>query len=733
MSIQHRIELARAGRILWPSLGNPRLIATGNHAVCATVVVKREAGISEELTNGFRLTAVGSPAIDVPLATRCVRQLEDVNFPGRFWPAVLRDLRLVALKITLEAVNGISHPDVGERRVILFNLSHEALEGGRHSVAYAVHGWSSCRFLYAADLHLAAAWDEVERRISSVEVDQFVSGEALHSELLKAFARSTFSQCFVNPNRNFASLLRSANEMARAGDLDFVIFGGDIIDYVNKWPRKHRDDSYRGSNYSLFESMVTGDADGVPLEVPLFTQTGNHDYRLWPYRFSSYGLRHCGLHDLQTRFLLGLKRRPAIGIPTREDIDSISARVDERHSLTDYLWRINPKTDYALDIGDVRFVFLDTGRDALLAWRRLSGRWRELLRSLKDSVGDMDSEGLWQGQIDYLREQLLTARERSTVLLLHAPLFNPVEEEPGGVRESLGDAGERLLLDLEPLGDRVSRRDAIALERRMFDEKLRKGCIFQNHASVLQIASRHKGAWLALSGHIHRNVEVRLDRRSGQVFQGDYTSHNEGLTLDRKNAYFLTPTALGHVQSHHEAPGTPMFYEVEIAEGRIERVVKHDLLHSTDPARSAFFVRRQNHTDGKLLRITLHELGDDPEPRSSRDWLAVTFWVMVSRESCRESVSPVKVVPLDEASVRASGVDLLPPAQSVRFFGEKLYVFTQRFHLNGRGDALFLIKWHGSRGSKAEIVVTAEMGLTGAFGSGGLRAFWHPSSFFIGK
>lgn len=140
--------------------------------------------------------------------------------------------------------------------------------------------------------------------------------------------------------------------------------------------------------------------------MPIFTQTGNHDYRLYPYRFGHYGLRHCGLHNLQTRFLLQLKKRPGAALPSWRDLKSIAAKTGNHSSLSYYYGHINPCGNYAADVGGLRFVFLDTGRDWFLAALSLHpARWCNLLRAVVAGSITPASEGLWDDQIAFLREQ----------------------------------------------------------------------------------------------------------------------------------------------------------------------------------------------------------------------------------------------------------------------------------------------------------------------------------------
>ncbi|MBI3393224.1 MAG: metallophosphoesterase [Nitrospirae bacterium] len=121
------------------------------------------------------------------------------------------------------------------------------------------------RFIHLVDLHLARRNDLIESEV--------------------AVAVGTVGR-FNNFNDRLRGFVEKANGMADRGELDFVILGGDLVDFVNQGVSDGALDP--GNNWEVFTEIVTGGGSegargNTGLRVPVFTTTGNHDWRFHPY------------------------------------------------------------------------------------------------------------------------------------------------------------------------------------------------------------------------------------------------------------------------------------------------------------------------------------------------------------------------------------------------------------------------------------------------------------------
>ncbi len=125
------------------------------------------------------------------------------------------------------------------------------------------------RFIHLTDLHVAARNDLWEKEVGST-------------------VRSTFvppGNGFCNFNQRLRTFIRAANEAADAGQLDFVLALGDLVDFVRAGvaERGPGDNNWSTVVHILTGSPAEQQRDNPGLRVPLFTTTGNHDWRSYPY------------------------------------------------------------------------------------------------------------------------------------------------------------------------------------------------------------------------------------------------------------------------------------------------------------------------------------------------------------------------------------------------------------------------------------------------------------------
>jgi hypothetical protein len=125
------------------------------------------------------------------------------------------------------------------------------------------------RFIHLTDLHVAERNDVLAQEVNSTVVPK--PGKA--------------PLTLYNFNDRLREFIRHANALADAGELDFVLALGDLIDFVNHGFGKSAPGD---NNWQVLEEILTGSGEesvreNPGLRVPVFTATGNHDWRSYPY------------------------------------------------------------------------------------------------------------------------------------------------------------------------------------------------------------------------------------------------------------------------------------------------------------------------------------------------------------------------------------------------------------------------------------------------------------------
>ena len=130
------------------------------------------------------------------------------------------------------------------------------------------------RFIHLTDLHVALRNDLYENSLRdtvSYQDDTAVS----HTD-------------YNNFNENLRRFIRYANMLADKGELDFVLMLGDLVDFLR---HGFTDKEVHGdNNFRTFCDIILGTAgekhrgqQNPGLKVPIYTSTGNHDWRFFPY------------------------------------------------------------------------------------------------------------------------------------------------------------------------------------------------------------------------------------------------------------------------------------------------------------------------------------------------------------------------------------------------------------------------------------------------------------------
>jgi len=129
---------------------------------------------------------------------------------------------------------------------------------------------------------------------------------------------------FLNFNDRLREFIHHANALADAGELDFVLALGDLVDFVNHGFGKAEPGD---NNWRVLEEILTGSGEessrgNQGLRVPVFTTTGNHDWRTYPYPPEFYS----------TIFDMGKKDLEKFDFLYSDTDETAGAKISEVHS-----------------------------------------------------------------------------------------------------------------------------------------------------------------------------------------------------------------------------------------------------------------------------------------------------------------------------------------------------------------------------------------------------------------
>ncbi len=140
-------------------------------------------------------------------------------------------------------------------------------------------------FIHLTDLHISLRND--------------LHGENLRENVSFSPGQDPSQIRFNNFNQNLRRFIAYANGLAEKGELDFVLVLGDLVDFLRHG--FHGGDDLGENNFRVFRDLILGkgkeNVREIPnpgLKVPIFTSTGNHDWRFYPYNIevshSVYGI-----------------------------------------------------------------------------------------------------------------------------------------------------------------------------------------------------------------------------------------------------------------------------------------------------------------------------------------------------------------------------------------------------------------------------------------------------------
>ncbi len=716
-------------RFLRPSLGQPRFLSADDLKLEALVVAPQGGLVRTELAAGFALTPVHRRELILPLETVSVSEAGGLSRDTPAGKAFPED----ALSFFLIELAMAAPPAVGPGpRFSLFDLTHPLLDPARHALVHLKHSWERFRFWFVADSHVAVLWDRLQEDFDRIPGETgFVDPEGDLS-LKRAFGGKSFRDSFVNPNRNLASLIRLANERTLRGELDFIVLGGDVVDYQL---RSADDGSRRGrvqTNFDLFEDLVCGRREpDAELQAPLLIVPGNHDYRMFPYEIHHYGLDRCGLHDLQTSYY----QRKVSGEPRRplspRDLRVVFGRGDRAHLLESYLSGINLDTDFAWKAGRTKFVFLDSGRDAFRNFLHVHPRrWTSFARAALSSWHFPSSAGLSEGQRRFLVRESEEEGLKSLVLVFHAGLIN----SHFGSELGSGATESRLPVKLKHglrRPDRLGQR--LRLEKDLLAAGLNYGGLFQNQLSLFNAGERSGRRVLGLSGHSHRDFEVRLDKTTGEVFHHDYCRERLDGGRFQDSSFYLAVDALGHVQARYRRAAWPGFYDIQVEDDEIRSVHRERL--SAPPFDEVVLQARTIEATKASTTITvLSELRSPALRASAADLkMIVSLVVFAPRARGANPGFPFDIRVREGTRVHSVRQSWIPDDERLEYFGAREAAFAFRASCDFTPEVEFdLTRRAGYRG-KSRVVVFAEYLCPAGDGLKTLRWAWHPRSIALGR
>jgi hypothetical protein len=160
-----------------------------------------------------------------------------------------------------------------------------------HAVQIMENVKGGLKFIHLTDLHIARRNDEMLAEIVKDKTTE---------------QRGRIEGRFVNYNDKFREFIVKANKLAGKGELDFVVITGDLVDFAyHGWESEVNWDE---NNWKCFVDIVTGRGKegerkkpNPGIQIAIFTSTGNHDWRLYPYDPKSYskslGVDACDLKN----------------------------------------------------------------------------------------------------------------------------------------------------------------------------------------------------------------------------------------------------------------------------------------------------------------------------------------------------------------------------------------------------------------------------------------------------
>jgi 3',5'-cyclic AMP phosphodiesterase CpdA len=293
-----------------------------------------------------------------------------------------------------------------------------------HAIALFNKDWKNFQFIHASDSHIARRNDFIARFLKNKAINKAESKkdkkkrpfsfildreynfkEGFQEKKLERFRHGKF-----NFNTNLRLFISYVNNKVKENELDFVVFTGDLVDYVD--PANY-DDHYENNFQFLFDILLGINRDPelkdkdfenkMEIMAPIFTIVGNHDYRV-------------GFYSIKTGRIyrkFGLRRRDIRDYKDGKLFHYLRALYSRTKFLNNYLLLINPNLNFKVNIGEkYSLIFLDTGMDSIAN-----------LFDLMESAPS--TRGLKRFQIELLREFIKQSNTKRLIIFMHAPPLSP--------------------------------------------------------------------------------------------------------------------------------------------------------------------------------------------------------------------------------------------------------------------------------------------------------------------
>ena len=293
------------------------------------------------------------------------------------------------------------------------SLGPECVRTCYHSLVLSINNWENFNIAHISDLHIAQRFDEL---LVAIEHESPLSNMGIAKPLIERYR---------NPNNYLRKFIHWVNMEAQKGKLDCIVATGDLIDYYlkNTIP-KQQTYEMEESNWQVFMNIILNLSSGdefqqkknnlvsqVELNVPMFTQTGNHDVRVngYPLNAATGIYRNFGLTMLESKSYKDPFSR-----------NQIQALKVDKYCLKPYYEYINPFDDFFLKFGKVNLIFLNSGADTYLDFQSLL-------------MGDPAAVGFSKKQVEFVKnitKNYVNSEEDLNILFSHAPVLNPEIKNP---------------------------------------------------------------------------------------------------------------------------------------------------------------------------------------------------------------------------------------------------------------------------------------------------------------
>lgn len=322
-----------------------------------------------------------------------------------------------------------------------------------------------------SDVHVAKSWDKMEEYLRDKE----------H---------------FLNPNRELKKAIDIANS---SKNIIAVINNGDIVDYFfanyvklfKKYPRK------RDENWELYHSMI------ARLKKPFYETLGNHDFRIEPYNYDIYGLKHVNIPEKQRREQIRPKGHHH-GFRLTYELPSIF-RTRKFNPLKYYQGFNKPQER---NIGGYHCIFLNTGGDAYASVSSFGAYMKKIFTTGKFGVG---VEGLKTEDIAFVQNILNNGNKvknfkpETIYIFMHAPLISSHDRH----------LDKEYQLYLENFLKTAAKQG------------LTEGTILKKADKLLEILKRSSKNIIIIASHVHFTSYFLIDKNTLKAKEGTIAELNK--------------------------------------------------------------------------------------------------------------------------------------------------------------------------------------------------------------